>query len=44
MGRDAGYHRELCIDRMHFEPDGRIRRVQPTHEGVGPVPAPAAVP
>ena len=37
MGRDAGYHREVCIDRMEFAPDGSIRRVTPTHAGIRPV-------
>ncbi len=29
-----GYHRQVCIDRMQWEGDGRLLRVQPTHEGV----------
>jgi GH43 family beta-xylosidase len=37
MGRDAGYHREVCIDRMEFAPGGAIRRVTPTHAGIRPV-------
>lgn len=37
MGRDAGYHREVCIDRMDFTSDGSIRRVTPTHVGIQPV-------
>ncbi len=37
MGREAGYHREVCIDRMEFAPDGAIRRVAPTHAGIPPV-------
>ena len=37
MGRDAGYHREVCVDRMEFAPDGSIRRVTPTHAGIRPV-------
>jgi len=37
MGRDAGYHREVCIDRMEFAPDGSIRRATPTHAGIQPV-------
>ncbi|MBQ8968134.1 MAG: family 43 glycosylhydrolase [Bacteroidaceae bacterium] len=32
-----GFHRQVCIDRMEFNPDGTIRRVQPTREGVAPV-------
>ncbi len=30
MGRDAGYHREVCIDRMEFNPDGSIKPVVPS--------------
>lgn len=37
MGGDAGFHRETCIDKLEFEPDGRIRRTQPTHKGIPPV-------
>lgn len=36
MGRAAGYHREVCIDRLEFEADGRIRRVEPTLSGIQP--------
>ena len=25
-----GIHREVCIDRMEFEPDGRIKTIEPT--------------
>lgn len=32
--RDAGFHRETCIDRLTFNPDGTIQPVRPTHEGV----------
>ena len=35
MGRAAGYHREVCIDKMEFNQDGTIRPVKPTHQGVG---------
>lgn len=34
MGRAAGYHREVCIDRMDFNPDGSIKQVYPTHAGI----------
>lgn len=34
MGDRAGFHREVCIDRMEFADDGRILQVTPTHEGV----------
>ena len=29
-GWDAGYYREVCIDRMYFNPDGTIKAVVPT--------------
>ena len=32
-----GFHRQVCIDRMEFNADGPIRRVQPTQEGVAPL-------
>jgi len=32
-----GFHRQVCIDRMEFNPDGTIRRVVPTQEGVLPL-------
>jgi arabinoxylan arabinofuranohydrolase len=37
MGRDAGYNREVCIDKMSFSADGRILEVKPTHKGVLPL-------
>jgi beta-xylosidase len=37
MGGDAGFHREVCIDRMKFDDAGRIVRVTPTHKGIDPV-------
>lgn len=30
MGLSGGYNREICIDRMYFNPDGTIRPVIPT--------------
>lgn len=30
MGRAAGYHREVCIDRMLFNEDGTIKKVKTT--------------
>lgn len=30
MGRAAGYHREVCIDRLEFNADGTIKKVVPT--------------
>lgn len=29
-GWSAGYYREVCIDRLHFNPDGTIQTVKPT--------------
>jgi beta-xylosidase len=37
MGREAGYNRETCIDKMEFNPDGTIKPVKPTHAGIKPV-------
>jgi hypothetical protein len=37
MGRAAGYHREVCIDKLEFGEDGAIKRVVPTHKGIGEV-------
>ncbi|GAB2849567.1 glycoside hydrolase family protein [Hymenobacter ruber] len=37
MGRAAGYHREVCIDKLEFNPDGSIKPVTPTHVGIQPV-------
>lgn len=30
LGWDAGYNREVCIDRMEFNEDGTIKAVEPT--------------
>lgn len=30
MGRDAGYNREVCIDKLEFNKDGTIKKVVPT--------------
>ncbi len=32
---NRGFHRQLCIDRMEFAPDGSIKVVEPTHAGIG---------
>lgn len=32
---NRGFHRQLCIDRMEFAEDGSIKKIVPTHEGVG---------
>lgn len=34
MGRAAGYHREVCIDKLEFNADGSIKPVIPTVEGL----------
>jgi len=34
MGDAAGFHREVCIDKLEFNPDGTIKQVIPTHEGI----------
>jgi beta-xylosidase len=34
-GDDNAHHREVCIDRMEFNPDGTIKPVKITFEGVG---------
>ena len=28
--KGPGFHRQVCIDRLEFNPDGTIRRVTPT--------------
>ncbi|GAA4769712.1 hypothetical protein GCM10023219_15120 [Stakelama sediminis] len=42
LGDDKGEHRQLAIDRMHFNPDGTIAPVKMTNRGVMPRPLPAA--
>lgn len=32
---NRGFHRQLCIDKMEFAPDGSIMTVTPTHRGIG---------
>lgn len=32
---NRGFHRQLCIDKMEFLPDGSIKKITPTHEGIG---------
>ncbi|AOM79431.1 family 43 glycosylhydrolase [Pedobacter steynii] len=34
MGQSAGYHREVCIDKLEFDANGNIKVVQPTLKGV----------
>ena len=35
MGRSAGFHREVCIDKLEFDAEGNIIEVKPTLEGIG---------
>ncbi|KQM71434.1 beta-xylosidase [Pedobacter sp. Leaf216] len=37
MGQAAGYNREVCIDKMEFNPDGTIKPVIPTVNGIKPI-------
>jgi arabinoxylan arabinofuranohydrolase len=37
MGREGGFHREVCIDKLEFNPDGSIKQVVPTHQGINGV-------
>jgi beta-xylosidase len=37
MGDAAGFHREVCIDKLEFAADGIIKQVVPTHTGIKPV-------
>ena len=37
MGRSAGFHREVCIDRLTFDEEGKIEPVKPTLKGIDPV-------
>ncbi len=37
MGEAGGYHREVCIDKLEFNPDGTIKQVTPTHQGIQPI-------
>jgi arabinoxylan arabinofuranohydrolase len=34
MGDAAGFHREVCIDKLEFNADGSIKRVTPTVKGI----------
>ena len=34
MGGSAGFHREVCIDKLEFGADGAILPVVPTHKGI----------
>lgn len=37
MGEDAGFNREVCIDRLLFNADGTIKEVVPTLNGIAPL-------
>ena len=37
LNNGPGIHREVCIDRLTFNPDGTIQRVTPTRRGITPV-------
>ncbi len=39
---NRGFHRQLCIDKMEFDTAGAIKKITPTHEGIGLL-APATV-
>ena len=39
---NRGFHRQLCMDKMEFAADGSIRKLIPTHKGVGAL-APSVV-
>ncbi|TSJ36477.1 family 43 glycosylhydrolase [Mucilaginibacter corticis] len=34
MGDAAGFHREVCIDKLEFNADGSVKRVIPTLKGI----------
>lgn len=34
MGDAGGFHREVCIDKLEFNPDGTIKQVIPSHKGI----------
>lgn len=34
MGEAAGYHREVCIERLYFDDAGYVLPVKPTHMGI----------
>ena len=31
-----GFHRQICIDKVEFEPNGDIKKIVPTHDGLIP--------
>jgi hypothetical protein len=34
LNNGPGYHRETCIDKMEFNPDGSIKQITPTLKGI----------
>ncbi|WP_417941467.1 family 43 glycosylhydrolase [Flavobacterium sp. RS13.1] len=34
MGEAGGFHREVCMDKLEFNPDGTIKQATPTHTGI----------
>lgn len=32
---NRGFHRQICIDRLEFDKDGKIKPVDATHKGIG---------
>lgn len=34
MGREAGYNREVCINKLEFNENGTIKVVHPDHQGI----------
>lgn len=39
---NRGFHRQICIDRMEFDSEGKIKKIIPTHQGLGAL-APSVV-
>ena len=33
----GGFHREVCIDKLEFGPDGKMLEVKPTFKGINPI-------
>lgn len=32
-----GFNRQVCIDKLEFEPNGDIKKIIPTHDGINPL-------
>lgn len=39
---NRGFHRQVCIDKMEFDSDGKIKPVNASHKGVGYIGKPSA--